>query len=173
MLLPRVLPCLLLRDRSLVKTIRFENPTYVGDPINAVNIFNEKGVDEIVLLDIEATKTQRPPNFLLLEEIATECFIPLTYGGGVRSLDDMELLYGLGIEKISFNTALVERPDLVRAAATQFGSQSVVASIDVRRGRKGVRVRRSIRNHANRPRATSSGGVGRAVGCRGDSPHLG
>ena len=134
------MPCLLLRGSSLVKTIRFKNPTYVGDPVNAVNIFNQKEVDEVIVLDITATVERRPPPFQLITEIATECFMPLTYGGGVRSLDDMDRLYRSGVEKVALNTAAVENPELVRAAAERFGTQAVVVSIDAKRKRHGYRV---------------------------------
>jgi cyclase len=135
------MPCLLLSSGGgLVKTVGFKNPTYVGDPVNAVNIFNQKEVDEVIVLDITATVERRPPPFQLISEIATECFMPLTYGGGVRSLEDMERLYRSGVEKVALNTAAAEDPQLVRAAAGRFGTQAVVASIDARRKRRGYRV---------------------------------
>ena len=134
------MPCLLMREAALVKTIRFKNPTYVGDPVNAVNIFNQKEVDELVLLDITATNEGREPQLQLISEIAAECFMPLTYGGGVRSLEQMEALYRNGIEKVCLNTIVAEDGELVRAAADRFGSQAVVVSIDVRKKRRGYRV---------------------------------
>ncbi len=101
MLRTRVIPCLLLKNNGLVKTIKFKNPSYVGDPINAVKIFNDKEVDELVFLDITASTVQKGPNFKLLSEISTECFMPLGYGGGIRSLQEIEQLFNLGIEKVS------------------------------------------------------------------------
>jgi len=132
MLIPRVMPCLLVQNDRLVKTVKFKNPAYVGDPVNAIKIFNEKEVDELILLDISATAAGRPPNFDLIKEVASECFMPLCYGGGVRDVNAMRRLFGMGVEKIAINSACAERPDLVREAARLFGSQSVVASIDVK-----------------------------------------
>lgn len=133
MLQARIIPCLLLKGRGLYKTVKFKHPVYVGDPINAVRIFNEKGVDELVILDIEASAKGGGPNFDLLQDIASEAFVPLCYGGGVGSVDDMARLLRLGMEKVSLNTAAFESPGLVEAAVRQFGSQSVVASIDVKK----------------------------------------
>lgn len=133
MLKTRVMPCLLLRNRALVKTVRFQNPSYVGDPINTVRIFNEKEVDELIFLDINASLRKRKPQFDLLHEIASECFMPFTYGGGLSTLDDMARVFKLGAEKIAINSAVHADPQLVRRAAERFGSQSVVASIDVKR----------------------------------------
>lgn len=133
MIQTRVIPCLLLRHLGLVKTVRFRNPTYVGDPINAVKIFNDKEVDELVFLDISATPERKKPPFDLLAKIASQCFMPLSYGGGVRDLDDMTTLFSLGIEKVVLNTIAAEDPGFVRRAADRFGSSSVIVSIDVRR----------------------------------------
>lgn len=137
MLRTRVIPCLLLRGAGLVKTIKFNDPTYVGDPVNAVNIFNQKEVDELILLDITATAQGGRPQFELISEVASECFMPLTYGGGVSSLEDMGTLYRSGVEKVALNTAACENPDLIRAAADRFGTQAVVVSIDAKRRRFG------------------------------------
>jgi imidazoleglycerol phosphate synthase cyclase subunit len=137
MLTTRVIPCLLLRHGSLVKTIGFENPRYVGDPVNTVRIFNEMEVDELVFLDITATAEGREPDFPLVERLAAECFMPVAYGGGIRTITQMRRLFRGGIEKIILNTAATELPDLVPAAAAEFGSQSLVASIDVRRNGAG------------------------------------
>ncbi len=133
MLSTRVIPCLLLSNRGLIKTTKFKKPVYLGDPINIVKIFNDKEVDELVMLDIHATVEKRKPNFELLAEIAGECFMPLGYGGGISSIDDIQRLFALGIEKVSVNTMASENPDLIRQAAEKFGSQSIVVSIDVRR----------------------------------------
>jgi cyclase len=129
----RVIPCLLLRGAGLVKTLRFKEPKYVGDPINAIRIFNEKEVDELVFLDIEASAKNQEPNYAMLRSITSECFMPLCYGGGVRSLDQVEKILKVGVEKVALNTALVELPDLVRAAATAHGSSTIVGSIDFKR----------------------------------------
>jgi cyclase len=133
MLRARFIPVLLLRGRGLYKTIKFKNETYVGDPINAVRIFNEKAVDEIILLDIAATKAQCEPNFELIADIGSEAFIPLCYGGGVSRLQHFERLFNLGIEKVAVNAAATGNMDLVSEASRVFGSQSVVVGIDVRR----------------------------------------
>lgn len=129
----RVIPCLLLMDGGLVKTVRFGNPRYLGDPINIVRIFNDKEVDELILLDIRATPERRPPPFAVLETIASECFMPLCYGGGVRSLEDMKTLFSIGIEKVAVNSHALEAPGFITEAAGRFGSQSVVAAIDVKK----------------------------------------
>lgn len=133
MLRNRVIPCLLLSGRGLVKTRRFRDPTYVGDPVNAVRIFNDKEVDELLLLDISATRAGRSPQFDLIEDIAKECFMPLAYGGGVSDCATIGKLFGLGVEKVALNTAAVERPELLREAAKAFGSQSIIVSVDVRK----------------------------------------
>jgi cyclase len=133
MIRPRVIPALLLKGQGLVKTIKFKDPKYLGDPINVVKIFNEKGVDEIVLLDITATPENRGPKFDMLKDIASEAFIPLAYGGGIRSMDDVRKLLSIGIEKLIMNTAAVETPALLREVADHAGSQAVVASIDVKK----------------------------------------
>jgi cyclase len=130
----RVIPILLLQNRELVKTVRFAKPKYIGDPINAVRIFNDKEADEIVILDISATKNNRGPNFELLERITSEAFMPLAYGGGVRSWEDVRRLMRLGIEKIVLNTAAFETPGLIRDIASRVGSQAVVVSIDAKKG---------------------------------------
>lgn len=137
MLKTRVIPCLLLRNTGLVKTIQFANPTYVGDPINAVKIFNEKEVDELILLDITATVEKRRPAFGFLSQIASECFMPLGYGGGIQSLQDMRELFRLGVEKVVVNSSAVENPSLVKEAAQLFGSQSIVVSIDAKKNQFG------------------------------------
>lgn len=133
MLNHRVIPCLLLSNGGLVKTRKFKNGVYVGDPINAIRIFNEKEVDELVLLDIRASLNRQGPNYDLLSEIASECFMPLAYGGGVTSIDQIKTLLRLGIEKVILNTALNRDPNFVREAVATFGSQAISASIDVRR----------------------------------------
>lgn len=137
MVQPRVIPCLLLRRGGLVKTIGFDNPKYVGDPINAVRIFNEKEVDELVLLDIEASRTGAEPDYEQIREIASEAFMPIAYGGGVRSVEQAQRLVSLGIEKVVVNTAALESPDLLRAMADRLGSSSVVLASDAKKDWRG------------------------------------
>ncbi|MCR4329110.1 MAG: AglZ/HisF2 family acetamidino modification protein [Candidatus Roizmanbacteria bacterium] len=134
MLRIRVIPCLLLKNGGLVKTVKFKLPKYVGDPINAIKIFNEKEVDELILLDTTATIYGKPPPMKIIEEVASECFMPLGYGGGVRRLEDIKAIFNAGVEKIVINSYAFENPDFIRQAADQFGSQSIVVSIDVKKG---------------------------------------
>lgn len=134
---PRIIPCLLLKDKGLVKTVRFKNPTYVGDFINAVKIFNEKQVDELVFLDITATVENRKPPLAQIAKITEECFMPLAYGGGIRELADIKRLLNLGVEKVCINSYAVENPSFITTAANLFGSQSIVVSMDVRKTRFG------------------------------------
>jgi cyclase len=133
MLKTRVIPSLLVRGSGLVKTVAFRNPRYVGDPINAVRIFNEKEVDELVVLDITATVEQRPPNLRVIAELASECFMPLAYGGGISSLEQIERIFSLGVEKVVINSEAAARPTFVEEAAARFGSQSLIVSIDVKK----------------------------------------
>lgn len=133
MLQERVIPCLLLRNGGLVKTQKFKDPKYVGDPINAVRILNDKEVDELVFLDITATAAGTGPNFAVLADIASEAFMPFGYGGGITSVDQVERLFALGVEKAIINTAASFDPDLVKASAAIAGNSSVVVSMDVRR----------------------------------------
>jgi len=130
---PRIIPCLLLRKTGLVKGEKFANHRYVGDVINAVRIFNDKGVDEIMVLDIDATREKREPNYELIEQLAGECFMPLAYGGGVTNVAQMEKLFRLGCEKVCITTAAANVPGLIEEAAARFGRQSVVVGIDVRK----------------------------------------
>lgn len=130
---PRIIPCLLLRGNGLYKTVRFKNPVYVGDPINTVRIFNEKEVDEVVLLDFEASRNNRPPDFEKIEEIASEAFMPMSYGGGVTTVEQAKRILALGVEKIILNSAAVETPGLVSELATAVGSQSVVVAVDAKK----------------------------------------
>jgi len=133
MLAARVIPCLLLKDQGLVKTVRFNKPIYVGDPINAVRIFNEKEVDELIFLDITATTENRKPNFQLISDIASESFMPFSYGGGIRDFEDVEKLFTLGVEKIVLNSVVNIRPEFIRTVSSLYGSQSVVVSMDVKK----------------------------------------
>jgi cyclase len=132
-LIPRVIPCLLLRGTGLVKTVKFADPKYVGDIINAVRIFNDKEVDEIIILDIEAHAGRGRINWDLVTKTASEAFMPMCYGGGVTTVDEIKRLLKAGIEKVSINTAAFENPRLIEDAARAFGSQSIVAGIDVKK----------------------------------------
>jgi cyclase len=136
MLRTRVIPALLLRGGGLVKTIRFDNPTYVGDPINAIRIFNDKEVDELVFLDITATVENHPPKLQLIQDIATECFMPFGYGGGIHDIETAEKVLKLGSEKVIINSAALNLK-FIEEAADIFGSQSVVVSIDCKSSRSG------------------------------------
>lgn len=147
MLRTRVIPALLLRDESLVKTRRFGRFTYVGDPCNTVRIFNELEVDELVFLDITASRDERGPNLRLLADIANECFMPLGYGGGIRSLQDAKAVFDIGFEKIVVNSAAAQRPALISELARHYGSQAVMVSIDVRRGWFGAS---TVRTHGGK-----------------------
>lgn len=133
MTLVRVIPCLLLKGQGLVKTTRFRKPRYVGDPINAVRIFNEKEVDELVILDITATREGRRPNFPLIEDIASEAFMPFGYGGGIRNLDDVRTLFRLGVDKVIINSQAFENGDFINEVVSVVGGQSVVVGIDIKK----------------------------------------
>jgi imidazole glycerol-phosphate synthase subunit HisF len=134
----RVIPCLLLRGHGLVKTRKFKDPVYVGDPVNAVRIFSDKEVDELVLLDIEASRLGREPDYELIAEIAGECFMPVAYGGGVRTLEQVRRLIRSGVEKVVINSAATESTQVITDAAQVFGSQAVVAAVDVKRSLLGA-----------------------------------
>ncbi len=129
---PRIIPVLLIDDRDLIKTINFKKPTYLGDPVNALKIFNRKGIDEMAVLDISASKKGIEPDFELLTDMASEAFMPLSYGGGIKTLDQVRKLLAIGYEKVVLNTSLVEDEQLVKDAVALAGSQSVVASIDAK-----------------------------------------
>jgi cyclase len=129
----RIIPALLIQKGGLVKSIRFKDHKYVGDPINAVKIFNEKEVDEIVVLDISASAEKRPPNIEKIKEIASEAFMPLGYGGGITNLEEIKMLITAGVEKTILNTAALTNPRLISDGAKYVGSQSIVVSIDVKK----------------------------------------
>lgn len=133
MIKTRVIPSLLLQGRGLVKTVKFKDPVYIGDPINAVRIFNEKECHELVVLDINATVQKRSPDFKFVQEIAEECFMPFAYGGGIRSLEDIKTLVHLGVEKVIINSYAFENPGFISEAAKTFGSSTIVVSIDVKK----------------------------------------
>jgi len=137
MLKTRVIPCLLLKNGALVKTIQFKEPKYIGDPINAIRIFNEKEVDELVLLDITATIENKKPPVKILGKIAAECFMPLAYGGGIKTIEEIKELFNLGIEKAVINSYAAENSSFIKQAAEIFGSQSIVISIDVKKNELG------------------------------------
>lgn len=138
MLRPRIVPCLLVRGGGLVKTRTFKDPKYVGDPLNAVRIFNEKEVDELTVLDIDATVKGVEPNYDMIRSLAAECRMPLCYGGGVRDAEQVRRIVALGAEKVAISAAALARPALVTESAEAVGRQSVVAAIDARRRAKGA-----------------------------------
>ncbi len=144
MLQTRVIPVLLLRNAGLVKTTKFKDEKYIGDPINAIKIFNEKEVDELIFLDIMASSQGKEPNYELIKDFASECFMPICYGGGVSTISQMEKIYNLGIEKISLSTAAIKNLDLLREASSIFGSSSVVVTLDIKKGFMGRNI------HTNR-----------------------
>lgn len=133
MLRPRIIPCLLVRNGGLVKTVKFADAKYVGDPINAVRIFNEKQVDELIVADIDATVDGREPDYRLIRNLATECRMPLCYAGGVTTTEQVERIIGLGVEKVALSSAVVTNPGLITEAATRVGGQSLVVVIDVKK----------------------------------------
>ena len=133
MLRPRIIPCLLVHDDGLVKTVAFKDPKYVGDPINAVKIFNEKETDELAVFDIDATARGAEPNFKMIANLAVECRMPLCYGGGVKTVEQVKRIVGLGVEKVAISSAAVETPELISAAAQEIGGQSVVVVIDAKK----------------------------------------
>ena len=137
MLRPRIIPCLLLHNGGLVKTVNFKAPVYVGDPINAVKIFNEKESDELIVLDIDATANAREPDYQLIADLAAECRMPLCYGGGVRSPDQAKRIISLGVEKVAISAAAISDVSLVTRMADSVGRQSVVVVLDVRK-KKGL-----------------------------------
>jgi len=148
MIRTRVIPVLLLQNHQLVKTTQFKNPKYIGDCINALKIFNEKGADELAVLDINASLKKRP-DFKFIEQLVGECFMPLAYGGGIQTIEQAQQLFSIGIEKVVLGALAHETPTLVTALANQFGSQSVVISVDVKNdwlGRARVHIQNGKRN---------------------------
>lgn len=136
---PRIIPVLLIDDRDMVKTEEFRSPRYLGDAINAVKIFNRKGVDELSILDISVTKKGKEPDFELLQDIASEAFMPLSYGGGIRTIEQVRKLLLIGYEKVTLNTALIENSGVIKDAVELAGGQSIVASIDAKKVKQGYR----------------------------------
>ncbi|MES2560308.1 MAG: AglZ/HisF2 family acetamidino modification protein [Bacteroidota bacterium] len=137
MLRPRIIPCLLIQDKGLVKTVQFKDPKYVGDPINAVKIFNEKEVDEIMIIDIDATKEGREPDYKLIEDLAAECRMPFCYGGGVKTVEQAQRIFALGVEKVAISSEAVLNPGLLAEIGERVGSQSIVVVLDVKKGKSG------------------------------------
>lgn len=129
----RIIPILLYSSNGLVKTVRFKSPKYIGDPINAIKIFNDKEVDEIILIDIDANKNKKGPNIEFIKSFATECFMPVCYGGGISKLDEIEKILYCGVEKVSLNSIAHSRPNIIKEAANKYGSQSIVISIDIKK----------------------------------------
>jgi cyclase len=133
MLRPRIIPSLLIHENGLVKTVNFKDPKYVGDPINAVKIFNEKQVDELVFFDIDATVLNREPDYSLIEKLANQSRMPLCYGGGVKTVEQAQKIFSLGIEKIALSSAVIQNPSLVTQIAQRVGSQSVIVVLDIKK----------------------------------------
>jgi cyclase len=152
----RVIPVLLIQQRGLVKSVKFKDYKYVGDPINAVRIFNEKEVDELAIVDINASKENRAPNISNIEEIVSEAFMPIAYGGGITTVDQVKKILSAGVEKVIINRSAVKNPNLITEIAKQFGSQSVVVSIDYKKnffGRQGVYIENGKTNTGLDPMA--------------------
>ncbi len=133
MLFPRIIPCLLVHKKGLVKTTKFKDPKYVGDPINAVKIFNEKEVDELIVIDIDATREQKEPDYKMIENLAAECRMPFCYGGGIKTVEQAQKIFSLGVEKIAVSSVAIENPSLIAAMAERVGNQSVVVVLDVKK----------------------------------------
>lgn len=133
MLSPRIIPCLLVHNKGLVKTINFKEGKYVGDPINAVKIFNEKEADELIVIDIDATVENREPDYKMIENIATECRMPLCYGGGIKTVEQAQRIFNLGVEKIALSSSVIENPSLISKIAKEVGNQSVVIVLDIKK----------------------------------------
>ena len=135
MLRYRIIPTLLLHDKGLYKSVKYsiKKGKYVGDPINAIKIFNDKGVDELIFLDIDASKEKRGPDFNMLKNIAAECFMPVGYGGGITTMEQIKQIFQIGIEKVILNSVLLEDLSLLKNASEAFGAQSIVASVDIKK----------------------------------------
>lgn len=129
----RVIPILGISENKLVKTINYKNPKYIGDPLNAIKIFNDKEVDEISVIDITATAKKKAPNYQLIEDLAGECFMPLSYGGGIQCVDQAKKIFDVGVEKIILNTTCIKNPSFIEELAKQYGVQSIVVSVDIKK----------------------------------------
>lgn len=137
MALKRIMPCLLYDGVGLVKTIKFKNPSYIGDPINAIKIYNEKEVDELIVIDINATKEKRKPNFDKIADMASEAFMPFAYGGGVKTFEDFATLYKIGVEKVIVNSLIQQNPAVIKKVIENYGAQAVVACLDYKKAMLG------------------------------------
>lgn len=137
MVRPRIIPCLLVHDGGLVKTVKFSDPTYVGDPINAVKIFNEKEADELMVVDIDATANGNEPDYKMIADLAVECRMPLCYGGGVKNAEQAKRIISIGVEKVAISSAAVASPDSICGISDAIGRQSVVIVIDVKKRKFG------------------------------------
>jgi cyclase len=134
----RLIPALLINNTGLVKTTQFKDPKYIGDPINVIRIFNDKEVDELMVLDIAASKEKRDPNYNLIKELAGECFMPLTYGGGIKNLEQAKKIFSCGVEKICLQSAVIHNLKFITELANHFGSQSIMISVDVKKNSFGI-----------------------------------
>ena len=137
MLYPRIIPCLLVHQKGLVKTVKFDDPKYVGDPLNAVKIFNEKSVDELMVVDIDATINNREPDYQMISNLAMECRMPLCYGGGIKTAEQAQKILCLGVEKIAISSIAIERPEIITQLAKSVGNQSVIIVLDVKKKKFG------------------------------------
>lgn len=164
MLRPRIIPTLLIHDGGLVKTVGFRDPKYVGDPLNAVRIFNEKESDELSVFDIDASVTGKEPNFHLIAELASECRMPLCYGGGVKSVAHAKRIISLGVEKVALSSAALSDPELISEIAREIGSQSVVVVLDVRKRTQGDDYEIYTHNGARKTKMCLAEGIALAQG---------
>lgn len=152
MLKTRVIPCLQLIDSSLVKTVKFKDPAYIGDPVNTVRIFNELEVDELCFLDIRASVEKRMPNYEILKQIADECFMPLSYGGGITDFESARKIFASGFEKIVLNTSAYKTPHLITKLSEHFGAQAIIGSVDFRKnlwGKSSIYINDGTENTSN------------------------
>jgi imidazole glycerol-phosphate synthase subunit HisF len=147
MALKRIIPCLLYDGSGLVKTVKFKNPSYVGDPINAIKIYNDKEVDELILIDITASRQKRRPNFDRIADMAGEAFMPFAYGGGVKTFDDFARLYKIGVEKVVVNSLIQEDPGVIKKVIDSYGAQAVVACLDFKKPLFGAKAPYSYLGH--------------------------
>jgi cyclase len=147
MALKRIIPCLLYDGSGLVKTVKFKNPSYVGDPINAIKIYNDKEVDELILIDINASRQKRKPNFDRIADMAGEAFMPFAYGGGVKTFEDFARLYKIGVEKVVVNSLIQEDPGVIKKVIDSYGAQAVVACLDFKKPMFGAKAPYSYMGH--------------------------
>ena len=129
----RVIPVMLLMDDGVYKTVSFKDPKYIGDPINTLRLFNDKEVDEMVIVDINASKESRSPNTELIEDLASECFMPLCYGGGIQNMEDIRAVIACGVEKVMMNASALKSFDLLKEACAKYGSSTIVAGVDIKK----------------------------------------